>query len=160
MAKDGIQKILETVNARLKNKQVKIVSVDTVGNAKSGSTSTIVPSNIGSTNEIRGIKTKENLTRRSSKRLQSSLEKATKKRKTKGKRSSQSTQYLHQQENRLPILKQAKTGCLKLCSSSCYGKQEEAPTPQSTLQYPHPNLPRVGEGAAAPARGKSSRNSQ
>ncbi|KAI5666524.1 hypothetical protein M9H77_16377 [Catharanthus roseus] len=51
-------------------------------NARSGSTSTIVPSNIGS----------EKLTRKSSKRLQSSLEKATKKRKTKGKRSSQSTQ--------------------------------------------------------------------
>ncbi|KAI5654977.1 hypothetical protein M9H77_32164 [Catharanthus roseus] len=91
-AKHGMQKMLETVNAGLKNKQVKIVSVDTVGNARSGSTSTIVPSNIGSANEIRGIKTKEKLTRRSSKKLQSSLEKVTKKIKTKGKRSSQSTQ--------------------------------------------------------------------
>ncbi|KAI5667807.1 hypothetical protein M9H77_17660 [Catharanthus roseus] len=62
------------------------------GNARSESTSTVFPSTIGSANEIRGIKTKEQLTRRSSRRLQSSLEKATKKRKTKGKRSSQSTQ--------------------------------------------------------------------
>ncbi|KAI5652656.1 hypothetical protein M9H77_29843 [Catharanthus roseus] len=92
MPKDGMPKMLEIVNAGLKNKQVKIVSVDTVGNARSGSTSTIFPSNIGSANEIRGIKTKEKLTRRSSRRLQSSLEKATKKRKTKGKRSSQNTQ--------------------------------------------------------------------
>ncbi|KAI5668280.1 hypothetical protein M9H77_18133 [Catharanthus roseus] len=92
MAKNGMQKMSKTVNAGLKNKQVKIVSVDTIGNARSGSTSTIVPSNIGSANEIRGIKTKEKLIRRSSKRLQSSLEKATKKRKTKGKRSFQSTQ--------------------------------------------------------------------
>ncbi|KAI5683470.1 hypothetical protein M9H77_04698 [Catharanthus roseus] len=91
-AKDSMQKKLETVNIGLKNKQLKIISVDTVGNARSGSTSTIVPSNIGSANETRGIKTKEKLTRRSSKRLQSNLENATKKRKTKGKRSSQSIQ--------------------------------------------------------------------
>ncbi|KAI5658979.1 hypothetical protein M9H77_27772 [Catharanthus roseus] len=56
-------------------------------NARSRSTGTIVPSNIGSTNEIKGIETKEKLTRRSSKGLQSSLEKAIKKRKTKGKQS-------------------------------------------------------------------------
>ncbi|KAI5667621.1 hypothetical protein M9H77_17474 [Catharanthus roseus] len=73
MAKDGMQKMLETVNAGLKNKQVKIVSVDTVGNARSGSTSTIFPYNIGFTNEIRGIKTKEKLTRRSIRRLQSTI---------------------------------------------------------------------------------------
>ncbi|KAI5678149.1 hypothetical protein M9H77_09099 [Catharanthus roseus] len=92
MAKDAMQKMLETVNAGLKNKQAKIVSVDTVGNARSGSTRIVFPANIGSANEIRGIKTKKKLTRRSSRRLQSSLEKATKKRKTKGKRSSKITQ--------------------------------------------------------------------
>lgn len=84
MVKDGMQKMLETVNAALKNKQVKIVSVDTVGNARSGSTSTVFPSNIGSANEIRGIKTKEKLTRRSSRRMQSSLEKAKRKERQRG----------------------------------------------------------------------------
>ncbi|KAI5673075.1 hypothetical protein M9H77_13439 [Catharanthus roseus] len=50
--------------------------------------------------QIGGIKAKEKLTRRSGRRLQSSL------RKTKGKRSSQSTQFLNQvsyQQNHVPV---------------------------------------------------------
>ena len=67
--------------------QVEIVSIDTTQVEKGGSTSTIITSNDCCVNGVRGIKVKEKLTRKSSKRLQSGLEKATKKRKIKHKPS-------------------------------------------------------------------------
>ncbi|KAI5657475.1 hypothetical protein M9H77_26268 [Catharanthus roseus] len=60
MVEDGMQKMLETVNEGLKNKQVEIVSIDIVGNGRGGSSSTIASSNIGSVNEAARL-TKEQL---------------------------------------------------------------------------------------------------
>ncbi|KAI5657106.1 hypothetical protein M9H77_25899 [Catharanthus roseus] len=51
MANDDMQKMFETLNEGWKNEQVETVSTNTIKNGKGGSSSTIVPSNIGSLNE-------------------------------------------------------------------------------------------------------------